>query len=76
MGARAVDVSRVEIFERDNRICYLCAKFIGIHDLTLDHVQPLTEGGEHTPENVRAAHRVCNSKKGARAVSEIDFLEW
>lgn len=31
---------------------------------TLDHITPLAEGGEHTPENVQLAHFICNSHKG------------
>jgi 5-methylcytosine-specific restriction endonuclease McrA len=31
-----------------------------------DHIQPLSRGGHDTLDNVQAAHRVCNSAKGAR----------
>jgi 5-methylcytosine-specific restriction endonuclease McrA len=33
------------------------------HGLHLDHVQPVTKGGEHSLENVRPAHAVCNLSK-------------
>jgi 5-methylcytosine-specific restriction endonuclease McrA len=33
-----------------------------------DHVVPLTKGGSNTPDNVRLAHRGCNSSKGNRGV--------
>ena len=58
------DVSRDEIAERDNHLCHICGLFCSVHDLTLDHVVPLSKGGAHTKENIRIAHRECNSRKG------------
>lgn len=37
----------------------------------VDHVIPLQKGGADAFENVRAAHRECNSKKRARIVAPI-----
>lgn len=34
---------------------------------TVDHIVPLSRGGEHAPWNVQLAHRSCNSAKGARS---------
>jgi 5-methylcytosine-specific restriction endonuclease McrA len=34
--------------------------------LTIDHVIPLSKGGEHSPLNVQAAHATCNYSKGNR----------
>lgn len=33
---------------------------------TLDHVVPLARGGEHSYRNVKLAHPLCNSRKGAK----------
>ncbi|MGP5930327.1 HNH endonuclease [Corynebacterium glyciniphilum] len=33
---------------------------------SVDHIVPLSRGGAHIYENVKAAHLSCNSKKGAR----------
>jgi 5-methylcytosine-specific restriction endonuclease McrA len=77
MGAREVsDVSLDEIIERDGDLCYLCGKETSVDDRTLDHVVPLILGGGHVPSNVRLAHRVCNSRKGSKLLSEIDFSKW
>jgi 5-methylcytosine-specific restriction endonuclease McrA len=66
-GAKVVvDITYDEIRQRDGDDCYLCGKFVSVHDMTFDHVMPLSEGGDHAPDNVRIAHRVCNSQKGAR----------
>lgn len=59
------------IFERDNWICGFCrfpidANYRFPHDLsaTIDHIIPLSLGGPHLPNNVRAAHHYCNSVNG------------
>jgi 5-methylcytosine-specific restriction endonuclease McrA len=33
---------------------------------TIDHVIPLARGGWHAPDNVQAAHFLCNSRKSDR----------
>lgn len=39
--------------------------------LTVDHVVPLSKGGLHVRENVVAACKSCNSKKGNRPVETM-----
>jgi len=60
----------IDIFERDNYTCRICGdkinKYLKYPDplcVSLDHVIPLSRGGEHTKENTRAAHLICNMKK-------------
>lgn len=76
LGAEAEHVSLDDVVKRDGVACYLCGHETDRDDRTLDHVVPLTRGGKHAPSNVRVAHRRCNSKKGAKLVSEIDFAKW
>jgi 5-methylcytosine-specific restriction endonuclease McrA len=65
-----------EIAERDKYRCHICGKKVGKrpgrHSLSrsLDHLVPLSKGGEHTPENVRLAHLGCNVLKGNRGGNE------
>ena len=40
------------------------------NDLTLDHVMPRHRGGQHTWDNVVAACRACNHRKGGRTLAE------
>lgn len=62
---------------RENPVCWLCGHDI---DLTLpptdrmsgtaDHVIPLDAGGPpRDPDNVKPAHRSCNSRKGNRTTT-------
>jgi 5-methylcytosine-specific restriction endonuclease McrA len=69
-GAQRVERFNVlEIYERDGWRCGICGKKASRkpwpHPLsaTLDHVIPLSEGGEHTRANSRCAHLSCNSSR-------------
>jgi len=61
------------IRERDNQMCHLCNRWVSIHEASLDHVIPLSKGGEHNEDNIKLAHSVCNSKKGDRLMGELDL---
>jgi hypothetical protein len=60
------------VFERDGWRCHICRKRINrkltgqdAMGPTIDHLVPISEGGEHSYANVRTAHRRCNSRKCA-----------
>jgi 5-methylcytosine-specific restriction endonuclease McrA len=51
----------------EETVCWLCGLPPTEQDpLTFDHVVPLAEGGKTSRANGRAAHRSCNSRRGAR----------
>lgn len=65
------------LYNRDNGVCYICGGNCDWEDKTetettivcgdrypsIDHVIPLARGGKHKWDNVRLAHRRCNSLK-------------
>lgn len=64
---------RLKIYERDNWTCQLCAHPVDstlhyLHDwsATLDHIIPQSHMliPDHSPSNLRLAHRWCNSARG------------
>lgn len=71
-GRRYVPIKPLTIYERDGWVCQICLRRVprgkkSPHPLspTLDHIIPMScEGGDHVPENVRLAHRSCNTKRG------------
>jgi 5-methylcytosine-specific restriction endonuclease McrA len=63
-----VKLTRREIFIRDHHTCQYCG--IHAHDLTIDHVIPRSRGGLHTWDNVVAACRPCNHRKGGKSIAE------
>jgi 5-methylcytosine-specific restriction endonuclease McrA len=63
-----VRLSRREVFARDHHTCQYCGRQTG--DLTLDHVVPRHRGGGHSWENLVAACKECNHRKGSKLVAE------
>ena len=61
-------LTRREIFARDHGRCQYCGRASA--DLTLDHVLPRHRGGPHEWENLVAACRACNHRKGGRTPTE------
>ena len=69
------DISVEGIFRRDKGICQICGKPCNYNDFiikdgtfiaggdypSVDHIVPLSKGGEHSWVNVRLAHRRCNT---------------
>lgn len=71
-GATVGVVDPVAVFDRDGWKCHLCGekilKSVRWPDRragSLDHVIPLSRGGEHSMANVRASHLLCNMQKSA-----------
>jgi 5-methylcytosine-specific restriction endonuclease McrA len=56
----------VAIAVRTQPYCSYCGS---THDLTGDHITPLTLDGLNTPSNIRVLCRSCNSSKGAKLAS-------
>ena len=66
------------LINRDGLNCWICGEPCDLEDSfwidktfyagnrypSIDHVIPLAKGGTHTWDNVRVAHRICNSIKG------------
>lgn len=56
-----VVLNRHNVFKRDNHQCQYCGV---AKDLSLDHVFPRSRGGKTSWDNLVAACRSCNGKKG------------
>jgi len=63
-------VTRRGVLKRDNFACQYCGRMQPSSDLTLDHVLPRSRGGKNTWENVVAACKPCNHRKGNRTPAE------
>lgn len=59
---RRAPLNRRGVFARDGHRCQYC----GAAAESIDHVVPRSKGGEHAWENVVAACRPCNVRKGDR----------
>lgn len=67
-----------KLYKRDNGICYLCGGKCNLDDYiilngnvvcgdyypSIEHVIPISKGGTDDWNNIRLAHRICNTLKG------------
>lgn len=71
----SASISLQALMLRDNGICWLCGKPCNI-DLdsndndypSIDHVIPISKGGKDAWNNVKLAHRICNSLKSNKII--------
>jgi 5-methylcytosine-specific restriction endonuclease McrA len=65
---KKIILSRKNILRRDGHRCQYCGR--SDLSLTIDHVLPLSRGGEDTWENLVCACVQCNNRKGDRTPDE------
>lgn len=63
------------ISERELKALYAsaCAFCSSKDDITMDHIIPVSRGGNHSIGNIQPLCRKCNSRKKARLVSEYKY---
>ncbi len=71
---RHVRFSRFNIFARDNNTCQYCGKRFSRTDLNLDHVNPRSQGGVSTWENIVCSCHACNRRKGGRTPEQSNMM--
>lgn len=66
----AADYTDLEVFQRDGWRCHICGELIdwtvartSDNGPTIDHIVPISLGGEDVASNVAAAHWRCNREK-------------
>ncbi|MGH8462020.1 MAG: HNH endonuclease [Stenotrophobium sp.] len=60
--------NRLKVFERDGYECHYCKKQLTRFTATLDHIQPVSKGGDNSLHNLTTACLHCNSRRGNRPV--------
>jgi 5-methylcytosine-specific restriction endonuclease McrA len=68
-----VKLNRRNLYARDGSRCQFCGKKFSTRELTLDHVVPRVQGGQHTWENLVCACVRCNSRKGGRTPDQANM---
>ena len=59
-----------KLFERDLHMCAYCGMVGLYHELTREHIHPLSRGGKNTWTNVVTSCRSCNHHKGSKLLEE------
>lgn len=68
-----------EVVKIHEYICHVCGERVSLEinsplRISLDHVVPLSRGGDNTKENVLPAHRRCNQSRNDMTLEE--FNDW
>ena len=78
---RAGAYTLAEVVARDAGRCHLCRRPVDLalngNDRmgpTIDHLIPVSAGGDDVISNVRLAHRSCNCSRGARGSVQLLLL--
>jgi hypothetical protein len=67
---QAPALSNIKLFVRDRFVCAYCGHRFLPDDLTREHIQPSSRGGQDTWMNCITACRPCNGRKGSRMPEE------
>ena len=59
---------RAEVFRRDNHLCLKCGAEDG---LSIDHILPVSKGGQNTLDNLQTLCMPCNVSKGVATISYL-----
>jgi len=63
--------NRLKVYERDGYECRYCKKQLTRFTATLDHLTPVSAGGDNSFANMVTACLDCNSRKNARPVGDF-----
>jgi len=66
LPAQSVKLNRRNLFARDRNTCQYCGRHFPTNDLSIDHVNPRSQGGGDSWENLVCACIRCNARKGGR----------
>lgn len=67
---RSIALTSHNVFRRDGYKCQYCGSK---QNLTIDHVVPRAQGGQHNWKNVTTACLKCNSIKGSRTPDQANM---
>ncbi len=60
---------RQRIYARDGRVCRQCG---ATHGLSIDHITPITKGGNSNDDNLQVLCLICNARKNNKIPSKAD----
>lgn len=63
-------MQRGEVFARDDYRCVFCGQVFPEEDLSVDHLQARSRGGDRSGGNLVTACRACNLKKGRMRLAQ------
>lgn len=73
-GRKEPPLTNRALFRRDQNVCLYCGKHFQEVQLSRDHVQPLSRGGNDSWMNVVTACKRCNARKGNLLIEESNMV--
>ena len=68
-----VVLNRRNIYARDNNECQYCGQHFPTHELSIDHVLPVSKGGRTKWDNVVCSCVLCNNRKGGKTPKQANM---
>lgn len=62
---------RKRVYERDKGKCAYCGRFLEKDNFCIDHIIPLSRGGNNEDDNLTVSCRSCNSRKYTKTAEEF-----
>lgn len=59
------------VFERDGGMCIYCGKKLSKDNFWIDHIKPLSRGGNNEIDNLGTSCPKCNLSKGTKTAEEF-----
>lgn len=62
------------VLRRTDSRCWYCGEMLnqtGAQSFEIDHIQPISKGGDNDPSNLVASCRMCNGEKGDMTLKEF-----
>lgn len=58
------------VLDRDGKECFYCGQELTFEQATVEHLIPLSNGGNNTDANLVLAHKECNMEAGSLPIIE------
>jgi hypothetical protein len=71
---KQVNLTRRNLYKRDQYMCQYCVEGFTPQNLTIDHVIPTSRGGAHSWDNCVTSCEPCNTKKANRTPQECGMV--
>ena len=74
-GVYIEHVDPLELYNEQNGICYMCFESFDFKCMEMDHMIPISKGGQHKKSNVKMCCPTCNKKKGTKLINELEVIK-
>ena len=63
--------SKIQIYNKSGGYCAICRRPLSFEEMTVDHIQPLSRGGDNSMDNLAVLCGSCNKRKDNNTDEEL-----